>query len=177
MVETVVGHLTAFACPEGIRYCKVGGLEVSQCQSMMFSSVMRGLMSTGLSPIPAAGQYKGSIVDLQLFLSNMAFEEYKGIGWAPHKSHAKCNLTFRESTAKILNNMSLPLEHHHLEHLASQARVSGINNDQGLDVTMSNLSPTAPTFSPSELSTRSGSIKSEIKEEENVAVKEEIPNA
>ncbi|KAK7964501.1 hypothetical protein PG988_011475 [Apiospora saccharicola] len=110
----------------GGKYCKTGS-EVEKCETMMIGSAFSSLLSVGLMPIPKDG-YKESINSLVDKLEGITLQHWEGRNYAPHSSHACCNLKFKENAHLAIKEMADPLKEEHLEHLAKQTAASGVDS-------------------------------------------------
>lgn len=112
----------------GTKYCKLGQDE-KQCEAMLLGSAIQELSKAHLYPVPSATSFPKSIVELKDTFRSMKFVAFVGSDRLPHKTHDHCNLGFRQSAERFVEEMTVPLEEHHLGHLKAQARLSGINAD------------------------------------------------
>ncbi|KAK8112415.1 hypothetical protein PG984_012941 [Apiospora sp. TS-2023a] len=110
----------------GGKYCKTGS-EAEKCETMMIGSAFSSLLSVGLWPIPKEG-YKESIDSLVEKLEGFTLQHWEGRNYAPHSSHAGCNLRFKENAHLAIKKMADPLKEEHLEHITKQAAASGVGS-------------------------------------------------
>ena len=109
---------------DAAKYCRTGN-DAQKCMTMMLGSAVSSLVPIGLFPVPKAEIYKGSINCLIEQLEGCTFQHWEGRNYAPHTSHAGCNLRFTENAQIAVKQMADPVKDH-MEHLAKQAAESGV---------------------------------------------------
>ncbi|KAI5919587.1 hypothetical protein F4810DRAFT_497170 [Camillea tinctor] len=128
MLEAVgfyINHLSSGDPDSKIFYCKVGK-DVRECEAMMLGSVLPKLVQAKLYPLPKGSDVVLSILDLKTTLDHIKTIPYVGRDWMPHKSHEPCCFIVRDLVSACVENMPIPLKDGYLDHLISQAKVSGI---------------------------------------------------
>lgn len=78
----------------GSRFCKSKAEDAKLlCHNMQLGSLMTGLHSAGMMPIPRPEEYRGSVYDLQELLVNVNVMGYKTPGLMPHQDiHSSCGI-------------------------------------------------------------------------------------
>ncbi|KAI1490930.1 hypothetical protein F5X96DRAFT_669202 [Biscogniauxia mediterranea] len=128
MLEAVgyyIKHLSSGNQDSKLAYCKVGK-DVRECEAMMLGSVIPKLVQARLYPVPKGSDVTLSILDLKTILDHIETIPYVGRDWMPHQSHEPCCFIVRDLVSACVENMPSPLKDDYLDHLTSQADISGI---------------------------------------------------
>ncbi|OTA96208.1 hypothetical protein M434DRAFT_28069 [Hypoxylon sp. CO27-5] len=106
-----------------------------ECDAMMLGSVIPQLIAAGLFPVLNASTFPRSIYAIKNKLASFKLLTYKVPDAKPHMygAHAQCNLGYENAVMQCLKGLLLPLQDHHMEQLAKQAKKTGIKNGKEID--------------------------------------------
>ncbi|KAK7755109.1 hypothetical protein SLS62_002924 [Diatrype stigma] len=128
-VKAPVEALTYGKRDPGVRYCKIGK-DIQECEAMLLGSAIPALVQSGLYPVPSATDFSGSINQLTNTLQSIKFIAFTSANWQQIQGHQHCNLGFRESAQRCVEEITpISLGDEHIDHLKSQAEISGVNAD------------------------------------------------
>lgn len=102
---------TLISNPElGSRFCKSKSKDAKLlCHNMQLGSLMTGLNSAGLLPVPRAEEYRGNVYDLETKLSTVKVMGYKTAGALPHQDpHASCGIDHKSLIKEIMEHPGKP---------------------------------------------------------------------
>lgn len=99
----------------GSRFCKSKTKDPDAknlCHNMQLGSLMTGLNTAGLLPVPRDEEYRGSVYDLEVKLTGVKVIGYKTPGALPHQDlHGGCGIGHLPLIKEIMDHPGKPSEH------------------------------------------------------------------
>ncbi|KAK5662296.1 hypothetical protein OQA88_8202 [Cercophora sp. LCS_1] len=114
-----------------VKFCRStdGSIDIKhQCQFQQLGSLMSGLMSADLMPVPSAESYKGSVHDLANKVNKIKVTRFKVPGVVPHQdTHSGCGIGHKEAVVDAMPSM-VQLKGELIQELKGRAKRSGAYN-------------------------------------------------